>query len=68
MVVGCVPELVICLPEHQREQPAVGSALRARYLVLGSVRRAGTMLRMTAELVDTSTGETLWLTIALIDP
>jgi len=39
---------------------AVGSALRARYLVLGSVRRAGTMLRMTAELVDTSTGETLW--------
>ncbi len=39
---------------------AVGSALRARYLVLGSVRRAGDMLRMTAELVDTSSGETLW--------
>jgi TolB-like protein len=39
---------------------AVGSALRARYLVFGSVRRAGTILRMTAELVDTSTGETLW--------
>ena len=39
---------------------AVGSALRARYLVLGSVRRAGAMLRMTAELVDTTTGETLW--------
>ncbi len=39
---------------------AVGSALRARYLVLGSVRRAGQTLRMTAELVDTSTGETLW--------
>jgi TolB-like protein/tetratricopeptide (TPR) repeat protein len=39
---------------------SVGSALRARYLVLGSVRRAATMLRITAELVDTSTGETLW--------
>nr|WP_315465314.1 winged helix-turn-helix domain-containing protein [uncultured Rhodoferax sp.] len=39
---------------------AVGMALRARYLVLGSVRRAGSTLRMTAELVDTTTGETLW--------
>lgn len=39
---------------------AVGLALRARYLVLGSVRRAASVLRMTAELVDTSTGETLW--------
>jgi len=39
---------------------AVGAALRARYLVLGSVRRAAQTLRMTAELVDTTTGKTLW--------
>jgi TolB-like protein/tetratricopeptide (TPR) repeat protein len=39
---------------------AVGQALGARYLVLGTVRKAGSMLRMTAELVDTSTSETLW--------
>lgn len=39
---------------------AVGRALRARYLVSGTVRKAGQTLRMTAELVDTSTAETLW--------
>jgi TolB-like protein/Tfp pilus assembly protein PilF len=39
---------------------AIGQGLGARYLVLGTVRKAGQMLRMTAELVDTSTSETLW--------
>ncbi|OYU44839.1 MAG: hypothetical protein CFE44_10740 [Burkholderiales bacterium PBB4] len=38
----------------------IGKALRARYLVQGSVRRAGHTLRMTAELIDTETQETLW--------
>lgn len=38
----------------------IGHALGARYLVQGSVRKAGTTLRMTAELVDTITQETLW--------
>lgn len=38
----------------------IGLALGARYLVQGSVRKAGTTLRMTAELVDTITQETLW--------
>jgi len=35
-------------------------ALGVRYLVLGSVRRMGAMLRITAELVDGVTLETLW--------
>lgn len=39
---------------------AIGRGLGARYLVLGTVRKAGQMIRMTAELVDTSTSETLW--------
>lgn len=39
---------------------AIGQSLGARYLVLGTVRKAGPMIRMTAELVDTSTSETLW--------
>ncbi len=39
---------------------AIGRSLGARYLVQGSVRKAGSTLRMTAELVDTQTQETLW--------
>jgi TolB-like protein/Tfp pilus assembly protein PilF len=39
---------------------AIGRGLGARYLVLGTVRKAGQTIRMTAELVDTSTSETLW--------
>jgi TolB-like protein/Tfp pilus assembly protein PilF len=38
----------------------IGQALGARYLVLGSVRKAATQLRMTAELVDTHNSDTLW--------
>ena len=38
----------------------VGRALGSRYLVQGSVRKAGPTLRITAELIDTLTGETLW--------
>ena len=46
--------------KSQAGNRAVGEALGARYLVLGTVRKAGNMLRMTAELVDTTTSETLW--------
>jgi TolB-like protein len=44
----------------QQDNESIGRALGARYLVQGSVRKAGTTLRMTAELVDTLTKETLW--------
>ena len=45
--------------------PAVPSAdvcraLGARYLVTGSVRRSGTVVRVSAELVDGTRNETLW--------
>ena len=38
----------------------IGQALGAGYVVLGSVRRAGDTVRMTAELVDVKTAKTLW--------
>ncbi len=38
----------------------IGQELGARYVVHGSVRRAGDTLRMTAELVDTQSAQTLW--------
>jgi serine/threonine-protein kinase len=38
----------------------IGRRLRARYLVEGSVRKAGTKLRITAQLIDTGDGHHLW--------
>jgi class 3 adenylate cyclase len=45
----------------QRATPAeIGSALGARYLVQGSVRKAGEQVRIAAELTDTRRGTILW--------
>lgn len=38
----------------------IGRALNARYLVEGSVQRAGERLRVTAQLIDASTGAHVW--------
>jgi TolB-like protein len=38
----------------------VGCELGVRYLLEGSVRRAGELVRITAQLIDTSTGAHLW--------
>ncbi|CAN5393134.1 winged helix-turn-helix domain-containing tetratricopeptide repeat protein [soil metagenome] len=38
----------------------VGRELGVRYVLEGSVRRAGTRLRITGQLVDTTTGAHLW--------
>lgn len=38
----------------------VGRELGVRYVLEGSVRKAGDRLRITGQLVDTSTGATLW--------
>ncbi len=38
----------------------IGKRLNVSYLVEGSVRRAGDALRITAQLIDTSTGYHLW--------
>jgi adenylate cyclase len=39
---------------------AVGRALGARYVLEGSVRRAGNRLRVTGQLIDAETGHHLW--------
>ncbi len=38
----------------------IGRELKAAYLVEGSARRAGGRVRITAQLVDTATGQQLW--------
>ncbi|MGD8496534.1 MAG: tetratricopeptide repeat protein, partial [Gemmatimonadales bacterium] len=38
----------------------LGDTLHVRYFVEGSVRKAGDKLRITAQLIDTSTGSHLW--------
>jgi adenylate cyclase len=40
--------------------PQVSRELGVRYVVEGSVRRAGTRVRITAKLIDAPTGSTLW--------
>ncbi len=39
---------------------AVGRALGARYVLEGSVRKAGNRLRVTAQLIDASSGHHIW--------
>lgn len=38
----------------------IASDLHAHYVVSGSVQRAGTRIRVTAELIDTGTGDNRW--------
>ena len=40
--------------------PQVGLELKAAYVLGGSLRRAGNRLRITAQLVETRSGHTLW--------
>lgn len=39
---------------------AIGSKLGVRYLVEGSVRKAGSRIRLTAQLIEASSGSHLW--------
>ena len=43
-----------------RDAQAVGRALGARYLMEGSLRRTGSMIRVVVRLVDAGTGAQLW--------
>lgn len=46
---------------QERAPQEIGTELRVRYLLSGSVRVAGDRLRLTVELTDTTTGESLWV-------
>lgn len=40
--------------------PEIGRKLKARYVIEGSVRRSGDRIRITAQLIDATTGTHLW--------
>ena len=44
----------------KKDVPTIARDLNVRYLLEGSVRRAGNSLRITAQLIDGSTDEHLW--------
>jgi tetratricopeptide (TPR) repeat protein len=46
--------------DKQVTAPQVGQELKAAYVLGGSIRRAGNRLRITAQLVETSTRQSLW--------
>jgi len=43
-----------------RDLPAIAGELGVRYVLEGSVRRAGSRLRVTAQLIDAGDGRHLW--------
>jgi TolB-like protein len=45
---------------EQVDVKQVGRELGVRYVLEGSVRKAGDRLRITGQLIDASTGATLW--------
>ena len=46
--------------KQEKDARQIGSELGVGYLVEGSVRKAGDMLRITAQLIDAETDEHLW--------
>ncbi len=62
-----LPELIViarsssfALGKSAPDARSAGRILGARYLVEGSVQRAGNALRVTAQLIDTTTNHELW--------
>jgi len=51
---------VLTYRDKQITPPQIGQQLNAAYCLAGSLRRAGTRLRINAQLVDTSTDFPLW--------
>ncbi len=51
---------VAAYQERQLDARAIGAELGVRYLLDGSVRRAGSRVRISTQLVDSSSGRNLW--------
>jgi serine/threonine protein kinase/Tfp pilus assembly protein PilF len=51
---------VLAYRDHPVTPAQIGKELGAAYVLTGSVRRAGTRLRINCQLVDTATGFPLW--------
>jgi serine/threonine protein kinase len=48
------------LKQTDLDVPGIAAKLNVRYVLEGSVRKAGSQLRINAQLVDTATDSTLW--------
>ncbi|MGH9555889.1 MAG: protein kinase domain-containing protein [Terriglobales bacterium] len=51
---------VMTFRDKEGSAQQIGQELGAAYVLMGSLRRAGQKLRITAQLVESSTGHTLW--------
>ena len=51
---------VVAFRDKPATAPEIGKQLDAAYVLGGSVRRSGNRLRITAQLVETQTGHTVW--------
>ncbi len=51
---------VIAFRDKTVTAPEIGRQLDATFVLTGSVRRAGTRLRVTAQLIETRTGHSVW--------
>ncbi len=51
---------VVAYRDKEGSAQQIGGELDAAYVLMGSLRRAGQKLRITAQLVETATGHTLW--------
>ena len=51
---------VLAYRDKPATAPQIGQELNAAYVLNGSLRRAGNRLRITAQLVETRSGHTLW--------
>jgi adenylate cyclase len=64
---SCLPELIVISRASMlryrgkvQEPRQIRRDLRVRYMLSGSVRRAGNMVRLSAELADCESGATIW--------
>ena len=46
--------------DRQTDVSAIGTELQVRYVLEGSVRKAGARVRITAQLIDAATGHHIW--------
>ena len=60
LAAGLTEEIVTGLSRFSYLRVLTKDSSRARYVLEGSLRQAGSELRVTAKLIDTSTGANLW--------
>ncbi|HEV3218655.1 MAG TPA: protein kinase [Candidatus Acidoferrales bacterium] len=51
---------VLAFRDKTMTAPEIGRQLDAAFMLTGSIRRAGTRLRVTAQLIETTTGHSVW--------